>query len=199
MSGRAIISCFSHPSTSCNISLSRRTQFAHAPPPSPLLLSRRSHLVVAGGRGGGKVWANVKSEKNVSESPKYEDVVVQKGRGLDNMEEEGKWWQVFPKRWVIVVLCFSAFLLCNMDRVCTSALSLFFQLHCSFLIACDFVHGEEAVGHFYSEFKLSQFDNKARCTWCISRSLSMPVAVFGDLTLASYVIKIVCVSEGQLF
>ncbi|XP_023528674.1 ascorbate transporter, chloroplastic [Cucurbita pepo subsp. pepo] len=27
------------------------------------------------------------------------------------------WWENFPKRWVIVLLCFSAFLLCNMDRV----------------------------------------------------------------------------------
>ncbi|XP_042516139.1 probable anion transporter 4, chloroplastic isoform X2 [Macadamia integrifolia] len=27
------------------------------------------------------------------------------------------WWEKFPKRWVIVLLCFSAFLLCNMDRV----------------------------------------------------------------------------------
>lgn len=27
------------------------------------------------------------------------------------------WWEQFPKRWVIVLLCFSAFLLCNMDRV----------------------------------------------------------------------------------
>ncbi|KZV25742.1 putative anion transporter 1, chloroplastic [Dorcoceras hygrometricum] len=27
------------------------------------------------------------------------------------------WLKQFPKRWVIVVLCFSAFLLCNMDRV----------------------------------------------------------------------------------
>lgn len=27
------------------------------------------------------------------------------------------WWQQFPKRWLIVLLCFSAFLLCNMDRV----------------------------------------------------------------------------------
>ncbi|KAK7333260.1 hypothetical protein VNO80_30025 [Phaseolus coccineus] len=117
MSGRAIISCFSHPSTSCSIPLSRRTHFAHAPPPSPFLLSRRSRLLFVGGRGGGKVWVNVKSEKNLSESPKYEDVVLQKARGLDDMEEEGKWWQVFPKRWVIVVLCFSAFLLCNMDRV----------------------------------------------------------------------------------
>ncbi|XP_076948767.1 ascorbate transporter, chloroplastic-like [Bidens hawaiensis] len=27
------------------------------------------------------------------------------------------WWEEFPKRFVIVLLCFSAFLLCNMDRV----------------------------------------------------------------------------------
>ncbi|XP_022147345.1 ascorbate transporter, chloroplastic [Momordica charantia] len=27
------------------------------------------------------------------------------------------WWERFPKRWVIVLLCFLAFLLCNMDRV----------------------------------------------------------------------------------
>ncbi|CAL9180304.1 unnamed protein product [Musa hybrid cultivar] len=40
-------------------------------------------------------------------------------------EEEGDGWlgavgaglETFPKRWVIVILCFSAFLLCNMDRV----------------------------------------------------------------------------------
>lgn len=27
------------------------------------------------------------------------------------------WWKQIPKRWVIVILCFFAFLLCNMDRV----------------------------------------------------------------------------------
>lgn len=27
------------------------------------------------------------------------------------------WWEQFPKRWLIVLLCFFAFLLCNMDRV----------------------------------------------------------------------------------
>jgi len=27
------------------------------------------------------------------------------------------WWQQLPKRWIIVVLCFFSFLLCNMDRV----------------------------------------------------------------------------------
>ncbi|XP_059651390.1 ascorbate transporter, chloroplastic [Cornus florida] len=27
------------------------------------------------------------------------------------------WWEQLPKRWMIVLLCFTAFLLCNMDRV----------------------------------------------------------------------------------
>ncbi|KAL5859684.1 hypothetical protein ACOSQ4_000980 [Xanthoceras sorbifolium] len=34
-----------------------------------------------------------------------------------NVEETYPWWEQFPKRWVIVLLCFTAFLLCNMDRV----------------------------------------------------------------------------------
>ncbi|KAI4325904.1 hypothetical protein MLD38_031268 [Melastoma candidum] len=36
----------------------------------------------------------------------------------DNTREELlPWWQDFPKRWAIVLLCFMAFLLCNKDRV----------------------------------------------------------------------------------
>uniref|UniRef100_A0A0C9RW65 TSA: Wollemia nobilis Ref_Wollemi_Transcript_9588_2211 transcribed RNA sequence n=1 Tax=Wollemia nobilis TaxID=56998 RepID=A0A0C9RW65_9CONI len=34
-----------------------------------------------------------------------------------DVEEGSPWWKEFPKRWTIVVLCFFAFLLCNMDRV----------------------------------------------------------------------------------
>ncbi|KAF3441511.1 hypothetical protein FNV43_RR15425 [Rhamnella rubrinervis] len=34
-----------------------------------------------------------------------------------NVQEIAPWWERFPKRWVIVFLCFTAFLLCNMDRV----------------------------------------------------------------------------------
>jgi ACS family sodium-dependent inorganic phosphate cotransporter len=34
-----------------------------------------------------------------------------------NLHQISPWWQQFPKRWVIVLLCFTAFLLCNMDRV----------------------------------------------------------------------------------
>ncbi|RWW20500.1 hypothetical protein GW17_00015395 [Ensete ventricosum] len=49
-------------------------------------------------------------------------------------EEEGDGWlgavgaglERFPKRWVIVILCFSAFLLCNMDRVSVVPLLLAF-------------------------------------------------------------------------
>ncbi|KAM7472212.1 hypothetical protein LguiA_010395 [Lonicera macranthoides] len=32
-------------------------------------------------------------------------------------QQQKPWWEQFPKRWAIVLLCFSAFLLCNMDRV----------------------------------------------------------------------------------
>lgn len=35
------------------------------------------------------------------------------------VKEASPWWEQFPKRWVIVLLCFTAFLLCNMDRVWT--------------------------------------------------------------------------------
>lgn len=33
------------------------------------------------------------------------------------VEQTKPWWEQFPKRWVMVLLCFAAFLLCNMDRV----------------------------------------------------------------------------------
>ncbi|KAF8380215.1 hypothetical protein HHK36_027697 [Tetracentron sinense] len=41
-----------------------------------------------------------------------EDVLVE-----GDVQKVSAWWEQFPKRWVIVLLCFSAFLLCNMDRV----------------------------------------------------------------------------------
>lgn len=79
----------------------------------------------SGERRVGKLWADVKSERfevsdSVSSEPvKFADdvvgnVVVDEDEELDNV---GPWWENFPKRWVIVLLCFSAFLLCNMDRV----------------------------------------------------------------------------------
>lgn len=33
------------------------------------------------------------------------------------VEQAAPWWKQLPKRWVMVLLCFTAFLLCNMDRV----------------------------------------------------------------------------------
>ncbi|XP_062201748.1 probable anion transporter 4, chloroplastic isoform X2 [Phragmites australis] len=36
---------------------------------------------------------------------------------IGDANEISPWWQEFPKRWTIVLLCFFAFLLCNMDRV----------------------------------------------------------------------------------
>ncbi|KAB5520386.1 hypothetical protein DKX38_024705 [Salix brachista] len=71
------------------------------------------------GRGEtGKVYADVKSERyeileSVPESAKLEEDAV------DDvvLDRTVPWWEEFPKRWVIVILCFSAFLLCNMDRV----------------------------------------------------------------------------------
>ncbi|XP_021800806.1 ascorbate transporter, chloroplastic [Prunus avium] len=41
------------------------------------------------------------------------EAVLADGNGL----KVSSWWEQFPKRWVIVLLCFTAFLLCNMDRV----------------------------------------------------------------------------------
>ncbi len=46
--------------------------------------------------------------------------------GISDNKKEGpitssvlSWWEKIPKRYIIVMLCFSAFLLCNMDRVCS--------------------------------------------------------------------------------
>ncbi|KAG1361332.1 Sodium-dependent phosphate transport protein 1, chloroplastic [Cocos nucifera] len=36
---------------------------------------------------------------------------------LGDVTKVSYWWEQFPKRWLIVLLCFFAFLLCNMDRV----------------------------------------------------------------------------------
>lgn len=57
------------------------------------------------------------SEKSVKFEEGLNDAVMRsEDVGLDS-ESSVPWWERFPKRWVIVVLCFSAFLLCNMDRV----------------------------------------------------------------------------------
>ncbi|KAL7158758.1 hypothetical protein ABFS83_02G164500 [Erythranthe nasuta] len=52
--------------------------------------------------------ADFKSQENEGTG---EDVL------LEGVEPTKPWWQKFPKRWLMVLLCFAAFLLCNMDRV----------------------------------------------------------------------------------
>lgn len=63
-----------------------------------------------------KVWADVKSKPSfkISDASSLRKKEDDDG---DNLVVLLPWWQEFPKRWVIVLLCFSAFLLCNMDRV----------------------------------------------------------------------------------
>ncbi|CAA2962169.1 sodium-dependent phosphate transport 1, chloroplastic [Olea europaea subsp. europaea] len=75
-------------------------------------------------RKSGKVWADVKSErcdavKSTPESVKFEDKLSDVVLRNEDYKDVSAlpWWEQFPKRWVIVILCFSAFLLCNMDRV----------------------------------------------------------------------------------
>ncbi|CAI8607304.1 unnamed protein product [Vicia faba] len=63
-----------------------------------------------------------KSEDNDIEEPKIDRLQSTEGTGEailleGNLNQISPWWQQFPKRWVIVLLCFTAFLLCNMDRV----------------------------------------------------------------------------------
>ncbi|KAK4359513.1 hypothetical protein RND71_021742 [Anisodus tanguticus] len=61
-----------------------------------------------------KVWADVKSKPfKIAEDPPISDALLRKKEDGDNLVVS----QEFPKRWVIVLLCSSAFLLCNMDRV----------------------------------------------------------------------------------
>nr|GLL33375.1 sodium-dependent phosphate transport protein 1, chloroplastic [Ipomoea trifida] len=67
-----------------------------------------------------RAWADVKSKtygisESVPDSLKFEDAL--NDAVLTEDEDDGETISGFPKRWVIVLLCFSAFLLCNMDRV----------------------------------------------------------------------------------
>nr|GMD22278.1 sodium-dependent phosphate transport protein 1, chloroplastic [Ipomoea batatas]GMD27105.1 sodium-dependent phosphate transport protein 1, chloroplastic [Ipomoea batatas] len=67
-----------------------------------------------------RAWADVKSKtygisESVPDSLKFEDAL--NDAVLTEDEDDGETVSGFPKRWVIVLLCFSAFLLCNMDRV----------------------------------------------------------------------------------
>ncbi|WRX33895.1 Major facilitator superfamily - like 10 [Theobroma cacao] len=69
-------------------------------------------------RRSGKVFADVREIPESIREPvklgeRLNDVVLND----EDFDSSVPWWEQFPKRWVIVILCFSAFLLCNMDRV----------------------------------------------------------------------------------
>ncbi|CAH9138638.1 unnamed protein product [Cuscuta epithymum] len=69
-------------------------------------------------RTGWTVWADVKSKEfDIADSE--QESVNSKGALGEGIWTDGDGDSTlgFPKRWVIVLLCFSAFLLCNMDRV----------------------------------------------------------------------------------
>lgn len=72
---------------------------------------QRELLLVKRNSSSRKLWADVKSKPfKIAE----DDALLRKKEDGDNSVGLP---QEFPKRWVIVILCFSAFLLCNMDRV----------------------------------------------------------------------------------
>ncbi|XP_027349110.1 ascorbate transporter, chloroplastic isoform X4 [Abrus precatorius] len=63
-----------------------------------------------------------KSEEYDTAETKMDPLASTEGTGEailleGNVPQVSSWWKHFPKRWVIVLLCFAAFLLCNMDRV----------------------------------------------------------------------------------
>ncbi|KAG8363311.1 hypothetical protein BUALT_Bualt19G0009200 [Buddleja alternifolia] len=65
--------------------------------------------------------ADFKSEEHDITGAEVDAFVPSEGVSEDVLPEGVElaepWWKQFPKRWVMVLLCFSAFLLCNMDRV----------------------------------------------------------------------------------
>ncbi|KAL3649560.1 Ascorbate transporter, chloroplastic [Castilleja foliolosa] len=65
--------------------------------------------------------ANFKSEEHDIAETKSDSVGSSEGANqavlVGGAEQRKSWWDQFPKRWVIVLLCFASFLLCNMDRV----------------------------------------------------------------------------------
>ncbi|KAE8705632.1 Sodium-dependent phosphate transport protein 1 [Hibiscus syriacus] len=82
---------------------------------------RISRVPVSEGRRrsrSGKVHADVRDIlDSLRDSLKFKDGLNDVASSGDDLDTTVPWWEQFPKRWVIVLLCFSAFLLCNMDRV----------------------------------------------------------------------------------
>lgn len=57
-----------------------------------------------------------------------------------NLQQVSPWWQQLPKRWVIVLLCFAAFLLCNMDRVSNFFWYLWFNYYGIYIFMFSMSH-----------------------------------------------------------
>ncbi|KAA8516063.1 hypothetical protein F0562_019242 [Nyssa sinensis] len=67
-----------------------------------------------------RIRADYKSEEYDITGTNVDSFVSSEGPGevlAEGVLQMKPWWNQFPKRWVIVLLCFAAFLLCNMDRV----------------------------------------------------------------------------------
>ncbi|WJX92647.1 Ascorbate transporter, chloroplastic, variant 2 [Trifolium repens] len=84
-------------------------------------LSKRKHRQPEVGKAN-KFRVCYKSEEYEFAEPNIDKLKSTEGTGEailleGNLHQISPWWQQFPKRWVIVLLCFTAFLLCNMDRV----------------------------------------------------------------------------------
>ncbi|XP_015873810.1 sodium-dependent phosphate transport protein 1, chloroplastic [Ziziphus jujuba] len=135
MSARALLYSFSpKPNIPPDISASRKSFGSESRPQSPFRIRVRvngqeqycvfrvTERNSVRRRRCGKVCADVKSERyeisdSVPKSVKFEEALNDVVGSNEDLESVGPWWEKFPKRWIIVVLCFSAFLLCNMDRV----------------------------------------------------------------------------------
>lgn len=65
--------------------------------------------------------AEFKAGENDVPKPEFETLLSSDGGSEAALPEGAEAakpsWEQFPKRWVMVLLCFAAFLLCNMDRV----------------------------------------------------------------------------------
>lgn len=155
MSARALLYSLSlTPKAPPDISVRKKNPGSDSKPrcPFPFLIrvrfsssqeQRYSVFRVSARRSSGKVWADVKSDTygisdSVPDSVKFEEALDGVVLGEDEkLESSVSWQEQFPKRWVIVVLCFSAFLLCNMDRVSSFCFSFFFSpLSFVFLCVC---------------------------------------------------------------
>ncbi|KAL2946225.1 hypothetical protein AAZX31_20G001800 [Glycine max] len=104
---------------------SRRCQyFLSSDPYSSSLIQQRAVYGLGLNKLGKANTARVhyKSEEHDITEAKMDPLESTEGTGESillegNVPQVSSWWQQFPKRWVIVLLCFAAFLLCNMDRV----------------------------------------------------------------------------------